>query len=331
MPRISVIMPAYNAEKYIREAMDSILSQSFRDFELIVLNDCSKDGTESAILSYGDERIVYIKNEENLGVARTLNKGLEIAKGAYVARMDADDISAIERLAQQAAFLDSHPEVAVVGVGVTVFDETGDVQTRLFSQDPARMRVDMLFACGLAHPGVMLRKSAIRSLGGYDPEYNGLEDYELWDRVMEGWEICALPGVGLRYRLHGSQVTQNLSQKHAAMLRSLKRRQIARLGMDGEGEGFESYLSLCAGKPGETREQVRALAAFLHRAVEANREAGVYCQTALEAVCRGVALAQMGKLPLADALWACKGVALVSAADVAAFRMKQGLKILLGR
>lgn len=331
MPKISVIMPAYNAEKYIREAMDSVLNQSFSDFELIILNDCSKDETEKVILSYEDKRIVYVKNEENLGVARTLNKGVQMAKGEYIARMDADDISLPQRFEKQAAFLESHPKVAVVGVGVTVFDEDGDVQTRLFSQEPAMMRVDMLFACGLAHPGVMLRASAIRSLGGYDPAYNGLEDYELWDRVMEGWDICALPEVGLRYRFHSGQVTQNRSEKHEALLRSLKRRQLGRLGMDSEDAGFESYLALCAGKPCDTKEQVQALMVFLDRAVQANREAGVYCQTALERTCRGVVLARMEKLGLADALRARRGVALVRAADVAAFRMKQTVKRLLGR
>lgn len=331
MPKISVVMPAYNAEKYITEAIESILNQTCGDFELIILNDCSKDGTEEIILSYDDERIVYIKNEENLGVARTLNKGLQMAKGEYIARMDADDISLPQRLEKQVAFLDGHPDVAVVGVGVTVFDEDGDVQTRLFSEEPARMRVDMLFACGLAHPGVMFRREVIVGLDGYHPAYNGLEDYELWDRVMEGWDICALPGVGLRYRIHGSQVTQNLSEKHEALLRSLKQRQVRRLGMDCEGAGFESYLALCAGKIRDTKEQVQALTVFLNSVVQANRDAGVYCQTALERTCRGAVLARMEKLPLADALEARRGLALVRAADVAAFRMKQMVKRLLGR
>ena len=97
MPKISVIMPAYNAEKYLREAIDSILGQTFTDFELIVINDCSRDDTEQIILSYQDPRIVYLKNEKNLGVAGTLNRGLEVARGAYIARMDADDRSVPDR------------------------------------------------------------------------------------------------------------------------------------------------------------------------------------------------------------------------------------------
>lgn len=112
MPKISVILPAYNAEKYINEAIDSILTQTYRDFELIILNDCSKDRTEEIILSYEDDRIVYLKNQVNMGVAATLNRGLAAAKGEYVARMDADDISLPERFEKQAAYLDEHPGTA---------------------------------------------------------------------------------------------------------------------------------------------------------------------------------------------------------------------------
>ena len=105
MPKISVIMPAYNAEKYIAEAIDSILGQTFGDFEFIILNDCSTDRTEEIILSYDDPRIVYLKNEQNMGVAATLNKGLAIAKGEYIAFLDADDYWAPEKLKKQIAFM----------------------------------------------------------------------------------------------------------------------------------------------------------------------------------------------------------------------------------
>jgi glycosyltransferase involved in cell wall biosynthesis len=109
MPKISVIMPTYNAEKYLREAMDSILAQSFKDFELIVINDCSADGTEQIVLSYQDPRIVYLKNEKNLGVAGTLNRGLQVANGKYIARMDSDDRSVPERFEKQLAYLEENP------------------------------------------------------------------------------------------------------------------------------------------------------------------------------------------------------------------------------
>ena len=126
MPKVSVVMPAYNAEAYIGAAMESILSQSFGDFEFLILNDCSTDGTEAIIQSYDDPRIVYIKNEKNMGVAATLNKGLAAAQGEYIARMDADDFSLPQRFEKQVAYLDAHPEVVVLGTQVQFFSDRGD-------------------------------------------------------------------------------------------------------------------------------------------------------------------------------------------------------------
>ena len=176
MPKISVIMPAYNAEKYIAQAIESILGQTYGDFELIIINDCSQDRTEEIVLSYDDPRIIYLKNEQNLGVAKTLNRGLEVAKGRYIARMDADDIAMLERFAKQIAFLDSNADVAVLGTNVEIFNEEGTICTGWSATNTEQMKVDLLFSCGLAHPSVMMRTEIIRELGGYDPEFNGLED-----------------------------------------------------------------------------------------------------------------------------------------------------------
>ena len=230
MPKISVIMPAYNAEKYIAQAIESILGQTFGDFELIVLNDCSKDKTGEIIASFADQRIVCVNNEENMGVARTLNKGLKIARGEYIARMDADDISLPERLEKQAAFLDTNEAAAVVGSAVERFDETGSLGKRVFAADPRQMDIEMLFACGLAHPSVMMRRTLVTGLGGYDADYEGLEDYELWWRVSRSHQVTALPEVLLRYRIHSAQVTKNPSEKYIKRHRALKQRQLEALG-----------------------------------------------------------------------------------------------------
>ena len=114
-------MPAYNAEKYINEAIDSILAQTFTDFEFIIIDDGSTDSTCAIVESYSDSRIRFFKNEHNLGVAATLNRGLDLARGEYIARMDADDISLPTRFEKQAAYMDSHPDVVVCGTGVECF------------------------------------------------------------------------------------------------------------------------------------------------------------------------------------------------------------------
>jgi len=293
MPKVSVIMPAYNAEKYIAEAIDSILGQTFGDFEFIILNDCSADRTEEIILSYDDPRIVYLQNEGNLGVAATLNKGLAAVKGEYIARMDADDISLPERFAKQVKYLDEHNDVAVLGCSIERFSSDRSLDIRSFSADVDSMMVDMLFACGVAHPSVMMRTEVIRSLGGYDEEFNGLEDYELWCRVLEKHKITTLPDVLLRYRIHGSQVTQNPSARYLELLRALKTRQLRQLGL----EPAETFLHYCEGKRPDTPKEIKELDKFFALIDSANGEKHIYDSEKLCASFRAVLQSCAATLP----------------------------------
>ena len=239
MPKVSVIMPAYNAEQYIEEAIDSILKQTFTDFELIILNDCSRDSTEEIIRSFWDPRIVYLKNEKNMGVAGTLNRGLAAACGEYVARMDADDIALPERFALQVEYLDSHPNTAVVASAVELFGAQSGV--RIFSETSEALKVDLLFANCFAHPSVMMRTEMIRDLGGYDRSFEGVEDYHLWVRAVQKYEIASIPQVLLRYRIHPHQVTQTQSvDKRDHNIRRLKELQLAPLGME-DPAGFRAF------------------------------------------------------------------------------------------
>ena len=298
MPKISVIMPAYNAEKYIAEAIDSILGQTFGDFEFIILNDCSKDRTEEIILSYDDPRIVYLKNEQNLGVAATLNRGLAIAKGEYIARMDADDISLPERFEKQVAYLDANDDIVVLGTNLECFNESGTIRTGWSVSDPEQMKVDMLFACGLAHPSVMMRSDVIWNLNGYDPTYNGLEDYELWCRVLEHHKITTLPDILLRYRIHGNQVTQNPSSRYRDLMRQLKIRQIQQLSIEPDLAG--AFFLFCEeGKP-DTAEKIKALDEFFVLADNANAEKQLYNSKKLRISFRSVILSSVSTLPQSE-------------------------------
>lgn len=326
MPKISVIMPAYNAEKYIAEAIDSILNQTFADFELIILNDHSSDRTEEIILSYKDSRIVYVKNEQNLGVAGTLNRGLEIARGEYIARMDADDISMPERFARQAERLDEAPEIAVVGCAIELFDETGTMEARRFSTDPKQMRVDLFFSSGLAHPSVMMRKSVIRELGGYDREFEGLEDYELWCRVSEKYGVTTLSEQLFRYRVHGGQVTKNPSPKHQARMEALRERQLERLGLPRE---------LCSRiwreRQPKTKEEILDQAAGFQAVLDANRTAGQYDPKLLEDAFRGLLLAPTAVLPAVERKEICARTQLVNQSILCRYRLIGKLRKILKR
>lgn len=322
MPKVSVILPAYNAEKYIKEAVDSILGQTFMNFELIVINDCSKDSTEQILLSYTDPRLVYVKNEQNLGVAGTLNKGLSLAKGTYIARMDADDISLPERFRKQVSYLDAHPDVAVLGTAVEIFGEGMSSQIRQFSQMPEQMKVDLFFSCGLAHPSVMMRADVIRTLGGYDKAFEGLEDYELWCRVSRDYQIAALPEVLFRYRIHPSQVTKNPTEKYRTRMRNLKKRQLEELGVETGGEMEEIFFRYCLGEQFANAEDIQKFCAFMAAVGKMNELAQCFDAELLRGVFKAVAVNLAMRLKPSDAVQLRKKYRLFSATDILLKRLK---------
>ncbi len=219
-PRITVVMPVYNAERYLRAAIDSILGQTFADFELLIVDDGSDDGSTAIVSSYTDERIRLIRNECNLGLIATLNKGLQAARGQYVARMDADDISLPTRLARQIAYLDRHREVGVVGSYFHRIDENG----RILSTDRRKTK-DFLVSFRIyveaynpfCHPAVMFRTKGIRDGGGYNPAFPSAEDGALWFQLNEaGIKFATIPRVLLLYRIHGGQICQQ--DKHTQVM-----------------------------------------------------------------------------------------------------------------
>ena len=322
MPKVSVILPAYNAEKYIKEAVDSILGQTFTDFELIIINDCSKDSTEQILLSYTDPRLVYVKNEQNLGVAGTLNKGLSLAKGTYIARMDADDISLPQRFEKQVAYLDAHEKVAVLGTAVELFGEGMPPQVRQFSQVPEQMKVDLFFSCGLAHPSIMMRTEVIRKLGGYDMAFEGLEDYELWCRVAREHQVTTLPEVLFRYRVHPGQVTKNPSEEYLTRMRKLKKRQLEELGMETGGEMEEIYVRYCLGEQFSDAGDVQSFCAFLETVLDANAAAHCYDERMLHSIFQTVAVNLAMRLERTHAVLLCRSSRLISCWDLWLHRLK---------
>ena len=208
IPRVTVLMPVYNGVQHLREAIESILGQTFRDYEFLIINDGSTDASESIIRSYDDPRIRLVNNETNLKLIATLNKGLGLARGEYVARMDCDDISLPERLQKQLSFLDSNSSVAIVGSWCRTI---GGEKTKLlrYPQNRDKLKCSLLFGSPLAHPTVIFRRELFqRHAFWYDPAFLHAEDYELWVRVAESFDLGMLPEVLLRYRVHEGQVTK---------------------------------------------------------------------------------------------------------------------------
>ena len=210
-PKISVIMPVYNAEKHVALAIESILNQTDKDFEFVMVNDGSADRSLSIMGNFSriDGRIRVTSREQRQGVAASLNEGLAMAKGDYIARMDADDISLPQRFEKQVVFLEEHPDIAVVGSSVLVVDPEGlPIAPRILP--PTHEEIDRglmryLIERRMYHPTMMMRRSVVSTIGGYRKEF-AAEDYDLLLRLGEICKLANLPEVLLEYREHFSSV-----------------------------------------------------------------------------------------------------------------------------
>ena len=209
-PMVSVIMPVYNAERYLAEAVESILNQTFADFELITIDDCSTDGSLAILKSFADKvkRMHVLENERNLGVTPTLNRGLANARGELIARMDADDISLPDRLEKQFAFLQAHPEIGLVSADAVAIDAEGCAIPEEFAliSEPGYIKWLLHFTCPITHPAVMGRKALFEQAGGYDPEILYAEDYDLWQRMSQFTCLSNLPDVLIKKRAHAQTI-----------------------------------------------------------------------------------------------------------------------------
>ncbi len=200
-PKITVLLSVFNDERYIGKAIKSILKQTFTDFELLIIDDCSTDKTRDIILGYKDPRIRLIKTEKNIGITRSLNKGLKMAKGKYIARLDSDDISCPKRLEKQLSFLENNKSYAMVGSCTEVIDEGGEHIEYWNQEESAELIFYTLsYRDCLTSSSVMFDKKIVDSLGGYDESCDRAEDFELWYRISRKYRIYTIPEYLVKYR-----------------------------------------------------------------------------------------------------------------------------------
>ena len=220
-PLVSVLMPVYKTAPYLSEAMDSMLHQTFKDYELIVLDDCSPDNAEEILDAYDDSRIVRYKGENNVGLSNVLNVGIEMARGKYIARMDSDDISLPNRLQIQVDYLEAHSEIDLVSVGMRLFGAKESVWIR--ERNPEKVKIEALFHSPVLHASSMWRKDSFERHGlRFRQEMVPAEDYDLWTRAMlKGLKLVNLPEVLYEYRIHEAQATVQ-TDKTAAKSREVQ-------------------------------------------------------------------------------------------------------------
>lgn len=248
IPTVSVVMPAYNAEKYIGEAIESILNQTFNDFEFIIINDGSSDKTKDIILSYKDPRIVYLENEKNSGIVITLNKGLDAARGKYLARMDADDVSHPKRFAKQINFLETHSDIIICGTDIEVFGD--GIEPYIFRQvcQPDQCAAGLFFNCCFAHPTVMWRNEVAKKNNlRYLNEYRGLEDFRLWWEFAKIGKIANISTSLLRYRKHPGQETKNITEKTRKAFDEFITQRLDEFNLELSGRERSIFFRYCSG------------------------------------------------------------------------------------
>jgi hypothetical protein len=220
-PQVSVVIPVWNGECYLKQAIESILAQDFVDFELIVIDDGSTDRSAEIVTAFAHDPRVALHKQANAGVVAARNAGLRVAQAEFVAFLDADDIAKRDRLSKQVAYLQANPEAAVVGSHITHFsDKDVDLRTQEFPSNSDQVASALESGNPLAQPAVMLRKSMAIAAGGYRAAFKfGAEDYDLWLRLSEKHPLANLPEVLTLYRIHPDSLTHRL--RHEQTLAAL--------------------------------------------------------------------------------------------------------------
>lgn len=239
LPVISVLMPVYNAENYIKDAVESILNQTLTDFEFIIINDGSTDGTLAILESYAklDGRICLI-SRENKGLIDTLNEGITLVKSPLIARMDADDIALPSRFEEQFNYLTSHPDVICVGGASIIIDEESRELNLLLlpvSDDEIQNKA-LLGHCPINHPAAMFSTQAIKSLNGYRKDFYPSEDLDLWLRMGEIGKLANLKNAVIKYRFISNSISGRMAEEQNSTARKACEEAWSRRGIKGRFE-----------------------------------------------------------------------------------------------
>jgi glycosyltransferase involved in cell wall biosynthesis len=287
-PIITVLMPVYNGEIYLREAIESILNQTFTFFEFLIVNDGSTDNSENIILSYTDRRIRYIKNDENLKLIATLNKGLNQAQGKYIARMDADDISMFNRLELQLKFMESHPEIGLLGSNILEFSNDVNKSTKIkFKETHHEIKFKLFFDTHFPHPAAFIRKSI---LDKYNLNFNldclHAEDYDLWNRIAKHTQLHILQDYLVAKRTHEDQISKVHRRFQIDKVDQIRMNMISEIFSIDEEKLIGLFTKYINGQLPKSKKETRILLEYISYLFEKNREKKHYNNELWESFCQ---------------------------------------------
>jgi hypothetical protein len=215
-PKITILMPTYNAGRYLRPAIESVLAQTFTDFELLIIDDQSTDGSLAVLNAYDDPRIRVVQNEQNIGLVRSRNNGLRLASGEYIAVLDADDVTLPNRLEEQVRCLREQQDVGIVASGSLIIDAEGNtLETHNYDMSPEQMYCTLTFANEIFHSSVTFRRQLILGIGGYDESFKYAEDYDLWLRASRFSKIVKLNKILVKWRQTETGISRRFAQEVA--------------------------------------------------------------------------------------------------------------------
>jgi len=270
-------MPVYNSELYVREAIQSVLEQTCTSFELVIVDDGSTDGSVDAVNSVRDDRIRLIEKPVNSGLAAARNTALEEAQGNYIAWLDSDDRARSSRLETQVDFLERHPDVGLCGGWVETFGQ-GRRHRWQYPTESTTLKCRMIFDDPFATSSVMLRREALDGIGGhFDMAFPPAEDYELWDRIGQEWELANIDSVLVDYRVHDNQTSVLHSVDQMDAVWRIQQRHLNRLEISASEEEKQTHLRVGIGWGREGNLQfVQDVERWLAKVLEANEALGVY-------------------------------------------------------
>lgn len=257
-PVVSVVLPVYNCERYLGDAIESIISQTFTSFELIIVNDGSTDRSANIIAAFNDKRI-RVLHQANQGLAATLNRGIDLARGKYIARQDQDDLSNPDRISLQVAYMEDHPDCVLLGSWAQIMEV--DRLVERFHRHPVdefMLRYQLLFNNPFVHSSVLLRRSALLQVGGYttDPERQPPEDYELWSRLSRIGSVANIGEVLLTYReIPGSMSRVGPSPFKRRLIMICAENIAAATGMPSDDSSIRAIAALTHGEASELQHR----------------------------------------------------------------------------
>jgi glycosyltransferase involved in cell wall biosynthesis len=283
-PLISVVITVYNGILYLQEAIQSLLDQTFVDFELILLDDCSSDGSVDLIKSYTDPRIKLVQNSKNLGIAMNTNLGLAIARGRYIAFMGHDDISLPERLQIQYGFMESNPTISICGSWLQTFGRYEQVMT--YPINNGLIKSKLLFSTTFGAPSVIIRKKDfVDNKLIFRHSYSYAEDYDIWVRAASiGLQSANIPQVLVKYRVHDTQVSSNHHGIQLELTARIQLFQLRCMGIDPLMEELQLHFGLSTGQISKETNYLEKVKNWFIKIDQANQKNNIYPQSDLRTV-----------------------------------------------